>query len=1009
MLMSVRKGQLSATCAAAALLAVMAHAPSASAQAQSGQAQTPPAEAADEVEAPAETVVVVGSRIRRDTFNSASPIQVVTREETTLAGLASTTAVLQSSSVTSGAAQINDAFGGFVTNGGPGANTVGLRGLGPGRSLVLINGRRVAPAGSRGSVGSADLNVLPNALINRIEVLRDGASAIYGSDAIGGVINIVTRKVDGIAVELQHNRPVESGGDRTRASVVGGRSFGSLNLQGSLEYYKSNELTLGERDWTRCQTDGRFSDTTGLTVDFIDPATGRSKCYPITGTGSNGVTINTLGTPGFTGVGAAGSVGTSFNRWRPNSAVTTGLVGFEGVGGGANNLNVRDTFDPDMWNNSLLSPVEIWTGFGTATYDVGPVQFYSEVLVNRRSSSQTGYRQLTLDYATGSPLLPANIAAVPGNFLGAGGSVLSPNPIKARAFIGFGNSLSYQEVDFFKVLGGVRGELPFLSDWEYDFNVQHSKSDALYVFPSWLTDRLAASLDVAAPVAGVPTNLIRGGLTCAINNVNPAAANCVPAPFLNAATIGGDLPEDWKRYTFVDVPATTEYEETTVTFSTNGKLLTLPAGDLEMAFGMEFRDASINDQPNANSVSGNLYNLTSSAPTVGSDSVWEAFGELQIPILADMPGAQRLTVEIAGRYTDYDSYGSDTTYKAGILYKPTEFLTFRVSQGTSYRAPALFEQFLGATSGFVPNSNDPCNNYTAPGVNPNRAANCAALNLPANWDVGAGGNNQSIRVFQAGGAAQGLEAETSDNLTVGAILETTFWNREIFGTLAIAVDYFDIVINNGVSRAGTGFLLSECYDSPNFSSPFCAYSERAPVTNALTVYDSFTNIASQTAMGYDFNIRWDRRFGDVAVVVNASVTRFKEQTFQARPNAAVRDSNGELNNPELTGSIDANFTWKRWRVRYGVEWVSDMESYTINGLNPATTPFDLDVPDYYLHNASLRYTGEDWGFTLGVRNIADETPPEISYGVTNRVGNSPLYSGYDYRGREVFMNVSRSF
>lgn len=144
-----------------------------------------------------ETIVVVGSRLRRDVYNSPSPIQVVTNEESIRAGFNATAEVLQGTAISGGNAQINNAFGGYVTNGGPGANTLSLRGLGATRTLVLLNGRRVAPAGSRGSVGSADLNVLPSALIDRIEVLRDGASSIYGSDAVSGVVNIITRLLRG--------------------------------------------------------------------------------------------------------------------------------------------------------------------------------------------------------------------------------------------------------------------------------------------------------------------------------------------------------------------------------------------------------------------------------------------------------------------------------------------------------------------------------------------------------------------------------------------------------------------------------------------------------------------------------------------------------------------------------------------------------------------------------------------------------------------------------------------
>src|SRR5690606_13384399 len=173
---------------------------------------------------------------------------------------------------------------------------------------------------------------------------------------------------------------------------------------GSIERYERDELTLRDREFTRCQTDGfRFDN------DYIDPLTGKSKCYPLTTTGSNGVTINTIGTNMLTGVAAAGAGGTSFNRWRPNSGVTSGLIGFEGVGGGTNDLNVRDTFEDRMLNESLISPVDITTIYGEAGYQLnalGNAEVYGEILYNKRESSQTGYRQLSLDYAKGSPLIP---------------------------------------------------------------------------------------------------------------------------------------------------------------------------------------------------------------------------------------------------------------------------------------------------------------------------------------------------------------------------------------------------------------------------------------------------------------------------------------------------------------------------------------------------------------------------------------------------------------------------
>jgi outer membrane receptor protein involved in Fe transport len=375
------------------------------------QAQQPAAQE------PAVTEIVIsGSRIKRDNYSSAAPLQIIRNDDSAVAGFTSTAEVLQGTAVTGGQSQINNAFGGFVTDGGPGANTLGLRGFGPTRSLVLLNGRRLGPSGTRGSVGASDLNVLPGAIVDRIEVLKDGASSIYGSDAVAGVVNIITkRNITGFTGETRLTFPQDGGGEEARVSLVGGFVSDRAYISGSYEYSERKNLTLGDRDWTQCNTDYRRTSVNGVvgewgSFDFVDPKTGKPKCYPISGTGSNGVTINTLGTPARTGVGAAGSVGTSFNRWRPNPAITTGLVGYEGVGGGANNLNVRDTFDPRMLNRSLISPDSghnLFLQGGVDLPALGGAEIYYELLYNRRESTQTGYRQLSLDYPQGSPLLPA--------------------------------------------------------------------------------------------------------------------------------------------------------------------------------------------------------------------------------------------------------------------------------------------------------------------------------------------------------------------------------------------------------------------------------------------------------------------------------------------------------------------------------------------------------------------------------------------------------------------------
>ena len=360
-------------------------------------------------------IVVVGSRIRRDTFNSPSPVQVITREETTAAGFNSTTEALQGTAVTGGSSQINNAFGGYVTNGGPGANTLSLRGLGATRTLILLNGRRVAPAGTRGSVGSADLNVLPSSMVERIEVLKDGASSIYGSDAVAGVVNIVTRThINGVIGEAQWNVPEIGAGISQRYSLVAGHTSDRFSVSGSIEYMQRSAVTLGDTDFTSCQTSYRLS-AAGAAPDsgsFIDPRTGKAKCYPTGVTGESGVTINTIGTSSVAAVPAPGAVTTVFNRLRPNAAVTTGVVGYEGVGGGTNNISVRDTFAPAMLDQTLWNPARTLTAYLNASYDTGILgdgELYVEGLYSHRESSQLGYRQLTLDYMKNSPLIPANL------------------------------------------------------------------------------------------------------------------------------------------------------------------------------------------------------------------------------------------------------------------------------------------------------------------------------------------------------------------------------------------------------------------------------------------------------------------------------------------------------------------------------------------------------------------------------------------------------------------------
>ncbi|WP_324807837.1 TonB-dependent receptor [Sphingomonas sp. LY29] len=957
-----------------------------------------PAEAA--APSTAGEVVVTGSRIRRDEFTTAEPLTVITAEEITQAGFNSATDALQSAAVTQGSGQINNAYGGFVTDGGTGANTLGLRGLGPARTLILLNGRRLAPGGTRGSVLAADLNVLPTAIVDRIEVLKAGASSVYGSDAIAGVVNIITdRKMTGLSVDMQVNVPKVGAGVDKRIATSFGVQADRLSLIGSLEYRKRDALARNDVRFFDCPVGG-FLDGEGSDFGSADGVGfDGTSCFTLD---NGGVTINTLGIPTRDGIGRTSGLPGRFNRFVPAPGQTTGpFPGYLGVG-----TYDRDTFDPEQEKEPLITGAEIYTGYLSGTYDAGFLgnsEIYGELLVTRRKSESPLYRQLSLDYLRGSPLLPANIR---------NGLFANPTPtssgqqIAARAFIGYGLTDSSQTVDYARASGGIRGDF-FFDGWRYDAYVGKSWNDGTYEIESFLTDRLANSLNVVQNADGT--------FRCASQASNPT---CVAAPALTAAVIGGELPEAYRDYIVDNTIGKTKFRETTFAFGVDGPLFKMPGGDVQLALGAEYRKQSINDQPDQNSINGNLFGLTAGTPTVGSDNVKEIYGEVFVPILADRPFFYRLNANASVRYTDYKSYGGDTTYKVAGEWEPIRGLGFRGSYGTSYRAPALAEQFLGATSGFLGSDSDPCSALPDPSEqSPNEqitAANCASIGLPADFEQRSG-----ITVFRVGGAEAGLKAETSKNWSVGAVLRPRL--PASFGQLSLSLDYFNIKVENGVSDLAGGTILSRCYSDPNFdpNAGFCRFVTR-DANQALSVTSSFVNLSEDIVKGYEFNGRYAKDLFGGRFVLNANVTKYTEQSSRLFPEEFLTDANGIVTAPEWVGNFDGTFATKHVTFRYGVDWIGGdrkdtYEYFAFDNLTGESDPdlvqayrdaYYLETPNYFLHNASVQFDIDRYELTLGVRNLFDKAPPRITAIGFNTVGNAPLYSGYDYRGRTFFANVN---
>jgi len=944
-------------------------------------------------------VTIVGSRIRRDTFNSPSPVTIVTREEAVAAGFATTTEALQSSQLSGGTNQINNAYGGFVVDGGPGVNTLSLRGLGATRTLVLINGRRVAPAGTRGAVGSADLNVLPNSLVDRIEILKDGASSIYGSDAVAGVVNIITKQnISGLTVEGGYTQPLEGGGEQMRTSMVFGTTGDRFSIAGSAEYYKRLNLAVGERDWASCPIDNIWNPVTGAYAGYIDPLTNQPKCWTLD---SNGVTVNTVGTSSRAGTPAIGNPTlATYNRWRPNPGVTNvSMPGFEGVSGGS--TAVRDTFHPDFLKESLISPAEIWTGFVQGSYDLqalGNAELYGELLVHNRKSNQIGTRQLTLDYRLGSILIPANLAF--SNFSApVANGMTGTERIGVRLFTHYGTYESSQSLDYIKPTLGIRGDLPY--GWRYDAYMSYAKSKASYLFEVPLISRMTYASDVVVAPGTVDPALTYGGVTCRINLTN-TAERCVPLPPINAQTIGGVFPQAFRDYIAYDVTGETEYDELLMSAVFDGDLFELPYGTVKGVVGIEHRRPKINDQPDPEMANNNLYGFSTAAATVGKDNVTELFTEIEVPLLTDLPFAKDLSINGSFRWTDYDSFGSDSTWKLGVVYAPTSWLSLRSTAGTSYRAPALYELYQGATSGFVSSGNDPCNEWDSNPPSSNIYQNCQSEGLPPGYT-----STSSVRVLTAGGAAGGLGAETSDSLSAGIIIEPPLGR---FGSLSLAVDFFDLRVDNGVAQAGYGYVLDTCYNDPDFfaGGGVCNLISRDPGSNQLTVTDGYVNLSTDIVRGFEYQARYEKDIGTGTLRLNLQATQLRKQANKLFATDPLDELQHTIGYPKWTALLTTNFTQGLWQYTWGIDVVGKQDSMEYLGVDE-TSIYDFTTGTYITHYGSVRYRNKGWDITAGIRNIFDKEPAQISAFAYNRAGNAPLTSAYDYVGRRAFLTIAKTF
>lgn len=904
-----------------------------------------------------ERITVTGSLLRRVEYDTTSPVQVITADTNVAVGQVDTAEFLQKSSVAAGSTQISHQFAGFVVEGGTGTQSVDLRGLGANRSLVLLNGHRPGPAGTRGQVGAFDLNVVPSSILQRVEIVKDGSSSIYGSDAVAGVVNLITRKnINAPEITASMRVPFAGGGEVWSISGANGWNFDNGSIVVAGEYYLHEPLRFGDRRFLRCAEDLVW-DQNGNRIDREDRSINAGT--RLEGCTNNGI-INGFDDY-FTGVRYVPSrdgstIGTTLPGYVPN--IVTNYANSPRAG----HMQVLQS---ELWDDvQLIDKQERYNIFASSSFSFGNVNWDTELLLNRRTTDTHRMRQF----------FPVVEGPVPSGYA----MPIMPYPSDQSI-----------EVDYIYVNTGLDGLFSFTDTWAWQADLSYSRSDGDYS-------------------VGAISTALTGDLTRA--NSGEARID-----YFQPCILSGECMDDLVAAVGKWHTGNTVYDQLVFNAVVTGELFNLPAGAVGAAIGVEYRDFSIHDQPSEMELSGDLWGQSSAQVTKGDDKVKEIFAELEVPLLKGVPGFESLMWNVSGRWFDYDSVGeSDKVWKTGLSWQIVPSVRLRATKGTSYRAPGLYELYLGNLSGFLAQSQiDPCIRW-GESSNDYLRTNCAAVGIPEDYTAA---GSSSAEIFQGGGAGF-LTPERSTARTAGIVWTPTF------APLSVALDYFEYDVRDQISTLSAANIVQGCYGSPTFPNAFCNNLIRNPATGPQAhmitdVFATYININKQKTRGYDLLARYDNDFAWGKLEVEASFTYTTENFYllfdSAEESGQTRDDlTGYIGYPELVGNLRAGLTRGDFTYTWFMDYVGETSNFdldptfTYQGFEGAQR--DIWAEERLYHSVSLRYNQPKWSMLVGIRNVFNDEPPTVSTGVATRYGNIPAFATqYDLYGRTLFARFNYKF
>ncbi|HZF17970.1 MAG TPA: TonB-dependent receptor [Steroidobacteraceae bacterium] len=986
-----------------------------------------PAFAQEQESESVDTVIVTGSRIAQPNLTTTSPVTQVTAQDVATQG------VTRIEDLVNQLPQAFAAQNATVANGSTGTATVDLRGLGSARTLVLVDGRRMPYGGVTNS--AADLNQIPTIMVERVEILTGGASAVYGSDAVSGVVNFIMKKnftgvqIDGQYNFYQHNNSyggpgpdglklvdqikfraqsnpsqfvlpddnVTDGYGREGSIMLGvGTEDGRGNITAYATIRKDDEVLQANRDFSAC-TLSTTAPTLGAWGNAdLDPAT--LNRTPGQGCGGSGTaypgTFTDFSTYSFTVDSATG------NTFRPFS-------------------NALDQYNFGPVNH-YLRPDKYYSFGSLGHYELSDnADVYMELMfTDYRSIAQIAPGGAFFDSSTincDNPLLSAqqatavgcSAAAIANTDIAASTSV--PMYLGRRNVEGGGRQQDFHNSSF-RGVAGVRGAIS--QDWSYDVSGQFARVSADQITNNYFQiSKLKNAMDVVGfDALGAP--LAAPACRAAVTGADP---NCVP---YNPFTIGG-VTQDQLNYLQSPGLQTGVIDQEVLNASVTGDLgsiggqLPTAAEPIKLAFGVEYRRDKLTNKTDDLLTTAGLSGT--GGPTIGlagSTNVTDLFMEGRVPLVQDKPGAHDIAIDVAYRYSDYGSDLTTDTYKIGGDWAPTADIRFRASYQRAVRAANVIELFTAQGFNLFDMVDDPCGAAGRPDI-PVTATQCAtATAVGATQGAPALSSPAGQYNFLQGGNPA-LTPEKSDTTSFGVIFTPRFAPG-----LSVTLDYFDIKIEDSISTVGADNVLKACYiaNDPNF----CAHIHRNAGNGSLWIGDGHVddlnvNIGSLSTTGVDVNVNYAGLDFGRAGKFNFNLTGTWLDSKETDPLPGILPSydcagfyTSSCGVPNPTWRHHARIGWtsagKGLDLAFTWRYYSSVDLF---GGNPVRIDYTLPSQSYFDLAGSFTVM-EKVDVRLGVNNILDRDPPLTATVGTTGNGNT-FPQTYDALGRYIFGGVSVKF